>query len=298
MRWFLGFVAVPLVLFGSPAFAASQTDFADCMQMQDLDRGITGCSHIAQDESGLPHDRAVAYFDRGVDYYSRGDLERAISDWSAAIKLDATYVHAYNNRAKAYRAKGDYMLAIADDSDAIKLDPSHATAYKGRGIALLLSGQTAKAEADFKQAIAIDPSDPYAALWLDMTMRRNHEPSRIKEMSLRVNMGAWPAPLLLLYAGRVTPHEVAVAAQNIDPVISQARLCDAYFYIGESYMPATSKEDKDQAVDLFQRSVKECPVTADEHAAASAELRAMGEPLQAQGAEAEGQSAQAPKSSQ
>lgn len=273
---------IPLAMAAGPVLAASQSDMADCQQMQDLDHGIAGCTKIVEDQSIAAGDRAIAYFDRGVDYYAKDDLDRAIADWSEAIKLNPNYAHAYNDRAKAYLAKADYDHAVADYSQAIKLDPHHAIAYKGRGIADLLSGRTIKAEADFQQALDLDPSDQYAALWLDIATRRNNQPSHIAQATMRLNMAAWPAPILLLFGGQMTPHDVAVAAQNIDPTITRARLCDAYFYIGESML---LKGDKGQATDLFQRALKECPKSTDEFPAAAAELKTLGKPLEAQGAQ-------------
>jgi lipoprotein NlpI len=278
--WLLLVSVVPLVLAVGPVLAASQTDLADCQQMDDLDRSIAGCTKIVGDRSMVPHDRAIAYFDRGVAYYAKDDLDHAIADWSEAITLDPNYVHAYNNRAKAYRAKGDYEHAIADYNEAIKLDPHHAVAYKGRGIADLLSGQIAKAEADFQQASNLDSTDPYAVLWLNIATRRNNQPSDITQEAAHISTGAWPAPIVLLFGGQMTPHDVAVAAQNINPLITQARLCDAYFYIGESMLV---KDDKDQATGLFQRALKECPKSVDEYSASVAELKTMGKPLEAQG---------------
>lgn len=282
--WLLLVSVVPLVLAAGPVLAASQTDLVDCQQMEDLDRSIAGCTKIVGDQSMVPHDRAIAYFDRGVAYYAKDDLDHAIADWSEAIVLDPDYAHAYNNRAKAYRAKGDYEHAIADYSEAIKLDPHHALAYKGRGIAYLLSGQIAKAEVDFQQAADLDPADQYAVLWLDIATRRNNQPSHIAQAALRLNMSAWPAPLVFMFGGQMTPHDVAVAAQNIDPRVTQARLCDAYFYTGESML---AKGDKDQATGLFQHALKQCPKSADEYSASVAELKTMGKPLEAQGTEGE-----------
>jgi lipoprotein NlpI len=276
--WLLLVAAIPLVLAARPVLALGPNDISDCQQMDDLDRGIAGCTKVAEDQSVAAHDRAIAFFDRGVDFYTKNDLDHAIADWSEAIKLDPNYGHAYNNRAKAYRAKGDYQDAIADYGEAIKLDPQHALAYKGRGIAYLLSGDNAKAEADFQQASALDRTDQYAALWLDIATRRNNQPSHIKEAALNLHMSSWPAPLIFLFGGDMTPHDVAVAAQNIDKRITQARLCDAYFYIGESTL---LQKDKDQATHLFQLAVKTCPQTVDEYSAAVAELKAMGKPLEA-----------------
>jgi len=48
--------------------------------------------------------------------------------------------------------KGDPDKAIADYTEAIRLNPKYATAYYGRGYAYGQKGETAKAEADFAQA--------------------------------------------------------------------------------------------------------------------------------------------------
>lgn len=276
--WYLLVSAIALVTAAVPSRAAAPADIADCQQMQDIDKGIAGCTKIAEHQGVPASDRAIAYFDRGVDYYAKNDLDHAIADWSEAIKLNPDYVHAYNDRAKAYLAKADYNDAIADYSQAIKLDARHALAYKGRGISYLLSGQTDKAENDFRQAVALDPSDQYAVLWLDIATRRNNQPSHIAQSTVRLNMTAWPAPLLFLFAGQMNPHDVAVAAQNIDPAVTRARQCDAYFFIGESML---LKGDKNQAADLFQHALKQCSETVDEYSAAAAELKALGKPVPA-----------------
>ncbi len=274
MRFSLLVVAIiPLFAFAGPASAASPADFESCQQMQDLPRSIDGCSKIADDQSETARNRAVALFDRGVAYYSKDDTDHAITDWTEAIKLDSNYGHAYNNRAKAFLSKADYDHAIADYGEAIKLDPDHAVAYKGRGIAYLLSGATDKAQADFQKAADLEPSDAYAALWLDIADRRNNVPSRLAQATTHLNMAAWPAPVVLLYADQMTPHEVLVSAQNINPVISQARLCDAYFYGGELML---LKGQKDQAAHAFGLALKGCAKTVDEFSASFAELKALG----------------------
>ena len=42
----------------------------------------------------------------------------------------------YNNRGEAYRGKGDMDRAIADFTEAIRLDPKYAIAYINRGLCL------------------------------------------------------------------------------------------------------------------------------------------------------------------
>ncbi len=282
MRFWLVLTSiVPLVAFAGAVRASTQTDMQDCQQMEELDRSISGCSRLTADQSLAASDRAIAYFDRGLAYYARTDLDHAIADWSEAIALNPTYAHAYNNRGKAYRAKGDYAHAIADYGEAIKLDPRRPIAYKGRGIAYFLSGDYVKAQADFRQAESIEP-DAYAVLWLDLAARRANQPIDLKQAMEGVNMGEWPAPLLLLYSNQATAHDVAVAAQNMDKKVTNARLCDAYFYTAESLLLQNG-----QATQLFQRAIDTCQKSVDEYSAAAAELKALGKPVEAQSPGAE-----------
>jgi Flp pilus assembly protein TadD len=48
--------------------------------------------------------------------------------------------------------KGDFDKAIADYTEAIRLNPQCAEAHYGRGVAYEKKGEKAKAEADFAQA--------------------------------------------------------------------------------------------------------------------------------------------------
>ncbi len=284
MRFWLALISIiPLVTFAGAARASTRTNMEDCQQMQEIDRSISGCSKLTADQSLAAPVRAVAYFDRGLAYYARNDLDHAIADWSEAIALNPDYAHAYNDRAKAYRAKGDYPRSIADYDRAIKLDPQHSIAYKGRGIAYFLSGDAAKALADFRQAENIEP-DAYTLLWLDLAARRDNQPFAIAPASKRVFMDGWPGALVLMYGGQMTVHDVAVAAQNMDKKVTQGRLCDAYFYTGESML---LKDVKDQATALFQHAVSTCAKTVDEYSAAAAELKTLGKPLEAQSQGAE-----------
>jgi Flp pilus assembly protein TadD len=49
-------------------------------------------------------------------------------------------------------AKGDLDKALADYSEAIRLDPANATAYQRRGVVYQKKGNPTKAEEDFAQA--------------------------------------------------------------------------------------------------------------------------------------------------
>src|SRR5262252_658983 len=46
----------------------------------------------------------AALVSRGLDYYNKNDPDRAIAEYTEAIRLDPKYVDAFHNRGNAYRA--------------------------------------------------------------------------------------------------------------------------------------------------------------------------------------------------
>ena len=69
-------------------------------------------------------DYGKAYLHRGVAYVEKKELDKAIADYSEAIRLTPKVAHvAYYKRAHAYEKKGDYDKAIADYSKSILFRP-------------------------------------------------------------------------------------------------------------------------------------------------------------------------------
>ncbi len=104
---------------------------------------------------------AEAYNDRGAAY-PRKSADKAISDFTEALRLNPNYALAYYNRCVAYDEKGDYDKAISDCTEAIRLNPKFAKAYYNRGIVYYNKGDYDRAVADFKSALQIDPNNTNA----------------------------------------------------------------------------------------------------------------------------------------
>jgi tetratricopeptide (TPR) repeat protein len=110
-------------------FASDREDCAD--DTENSDKKIASCSRVIAGNTENAANRSHAYRSRGAAYYNKNDYDRAIADFSEAMKLDPNIVPpsfalAYHRRGFAYVEKKDYDLAIADHGEANKLDSSSA----------------------------------------------------------------------------------------------------------------------------------------------------------------------------
>jgi tetratricopeptide (TPR) repeat protein len=232
-------------------------------------------------------DRAIADYDRAIElnpkssigynnlcdaYLDKGDNDRAVTDCDQAIRLDPKFALAYRNRGNAYRYKGDVGSAIADYNEAIELNPKFYQTYLARGLLSLDAGELPKALADIKQASALNPNDPYTALWLDIANKRSKLPSSLAQATAQIDMAKWPAPIIRLYLGQMTPEAVLAAAADLDASKHKSQVCEANFFTGEL---ALQQGKKDEATRLFRIAHEACPNDSFQLVAANDELKAL-----------------------
>jgi tetratricopeptide (TPR) repeat protein len=120
---------------------------------------IAACTALILSAIETRWDHGVAFYKRGAASYFKGDLDRAIADYTEAMKLGLYLPDVLNNRAIAYEAKGDHARAIADLNEAIRLNPQHAGAFNNRGNAYQAQGDRARALADYTEAVRLDPNN-------------------------------------------------------------------------------------------------------------------------------------------
>ena len=103
-----------------------------------------------------------------------------------------------------------------------RLDPDKREPYHNRGITNFYAGLLSQAAADLDRSI-----------WLDIVDARSNRPSQFARAGPQLEMTKWPAPVIRLYLGQVTPGEVLAAADNPDAATKQRRVCEANFFIGQ-----------------------------------------------------------------
>jgi lipoprotein NlpI len=172
-----------------------------------------------------------------------------------------------------YRQKGELVRALADYDRAIELNPRYARGYLIRAIAKFEAGSFALSLSDLQESSALDPKDPYTVLWLDIVEKHSKLPSRLTEMTAPLDMTKWPAPVVRLFLGQMTPEALLAAAQDPDAKKNKGQICEANFYTGELALQSGSREEGERMIRL---AGTDCPHSFFEWSAANSELEMLG----------------------
>ena len=129
---------------GTPVDLSSvlQEDAITCERADvPADATVSACRSLLQFGGLAAADKAAILFDLARGYDLKGDIDHAIANYSAAIKLEPDFAWAYYDRGLAYYAQGEYDRAITDNDAALRLRPDDSSALNNRGIAWLGEGK-------------------------------------------------------------------------------------------------------------------------------------------------------------
>lgn len=274
-----------------------------------FDRAIADYSEaIKKAEPGfsLPE----VFLNRGSARLASGDPPAAIVDLTAALK-NAPHPEAHYLRAIAYDRSGETAKAFADLEQALAAGKDELAVIRQRGITqgraghleaalrdldLVLSRQAdaftlrargliyfvrrdyARAEVDFSAAIAQGKaSEPeYSEFFRILVRRHQGGADRVAEFSATVAQwpDGWPKSVGRYLAGELTETQLLNATYAGPLPTLKERLCEAYFYIGETHLLAGNRST---AEINFQSCITTGISHFSEHLLARAELARLGD---------------------
>jgi tetratricopeptide (TPR) repeat protein len=151
-----GLVVSIVTLLAMDVAVAQDRTWKECeLADRDPDRSIAACSKVLARSSSPA--RAAAFHNRGLAFKAKGNLDQAISDISAGIRLDPQRPYRWQERGELYTRQGKYQQGIADITEAIRLDSTpRAFRFQTRAEAYRGLGDLTRAIADFDEAIRLD----------------------------------------------------------------------------------------------------------------------------------------------
>lgn len=155
-------VAVLCLALSLAANAALADRVDDCTVGEDAQLRIAACTSLIERLDRPPEDAARAYKNRGGAYAEIGKHDKAIADFTAALKLNPDYALAFAGRGESELAKGDFGGAIADYTETVRLKPNYPASFVSRGYAYLVKGDLDRAIADFSDALRLAPRSAIA----------------------------------------------------------------------------------------------------------------------------------------
>lgn len=159
MRRLIWLASIVLLAAGAFARPSAADDRETCYKGKG-DAAIAACTRRINSGQLSKTNLAIVYYNRGNEWKEKGDFDRAISDYSQAIRFDPTDSSFFQNRAIALKAKGENDRALADYDQAIRIDPKKANAYYNRSIVREEKGDLDGAYRDVMQFVALSPADP------------------------------------------------------------------------------------------------------------------------------------------
>jgi|HubBroStandDraft_2_1064218.scaffolds.fasta_scaffold73486_2 tetratricopeptide (TPR) repeat protein len=235
-------VLFALIFVAAPDFALSQTYLSDCNSSraggpspEDI---IKACSAALASGTLNSEDTAVALVDRGAAYQHTNQLDFAVADYNAALKIDPKMMPAHVDLATIAAQRGDlqqakqevdqalhlkskdpvalalrcHLRALDDDAadaipdcdESIELRPQDANAWTARATAELKLGKQQEAKADCDSALQMNPTLP-AAYYLRGIAE--HRLGNIKDGDSDMQMAKGMAQGIDLYYARygITP---------------------------------------------------------------------------------------------
>ncbi len=101
----------------------------------------------------------IAHLNLGIALGTKGQVDRAISEYQEAIRLKPDFAKAHYNLGAALGMKGQIDQAISQYKEVIRLTPDDAEAHYNLGLAFGRKGQIDEAISQYRETIRLKPDD-------------------------------------------------------------------------------------------------------------------------------------------
>ncbi len=234
--------------------------------------------------------KASIYYWRGWAMDRRGETEKAVEDYSAALRLDPGFIDPYVSRAAAHFRLGKYAESMQDYLSMLEQDISggmpgaaerRAEWRLRRAFAAFCAGEWASASGDFKLAIDNTRSRVQEArailnlYFVACKMRDDHTDADavlktyaegIRSVSRRP---PWIFHAVWFVAGMETKEELLEASKHKSPEVQADQMMGAWYYIGARHLV---NGDVEKAREAFRKCIETEDLGSFEYHMARVEL--------------------------
>ena len=195
-------VAGLAILFLAAGTQIAQADFTQEIRRCDSDSShpdirIAACTRNIQSGRFAGPNLATAFMNRGLAYKKKSQWDRAIADYSEAIRLTPDNAQVFNNRGNAYFFNGQWDRALEDYDNAVRLQPDLAEAFGNRGNVYRKKGQIDRAIAEYGKAIDVSPGNAQVFADRGLAYEKKGEPSQALRDFEKAHALGFRHPLLL-----------------------------------------------------------------------------------------------------
>jgi tetratricopeptide (TPR) repeat protein len=211
----------------------------------------------------VPSAEAERHYDLGTAAYDRNDLEKAVSEYEAAIKIDGKYTDAYIDLGAALYDLSDLDGAVDAWERALVLDKTIPELHNDLGNAAYVRHDYEKAVVEYKEAIKLRPTYYDALFGLGNTLaalKRYDE--AIPYFQAAIDARGMPFPdarsnmaWAMLRAGKLADAE-ATARRAIDEIGPDSSQSVKAWYALAAVL--TEKPDLPSAADALRKAVAVC----------------------------------------
>src|SRR5262249_37149726 len=96
---------------------------------------LESCTAVIESSGQTPQGLVAAYANRAGVHLTNRNYDRAVDDYSEAIRLNPKFALGFNARGIAYLRKGRIGRAIEDFDEAIRLNPTLTIVFVNRALA-------------------------------------------------------------------------------------------------------------------------------------------------------------------